>query len=159
MLTLVLSFVLFRVSLPRPGAGAGAVAVAGTGGTCQQVLQVVRNRFDMPKVAEASLATLSHFKLTAASLTEVSNGTQVAIDGAEHVPAVVEVLGCLHSIFLSPELDVHVPPQMVTLVVAHAHFLNLPIFFLALKKYILKEVLKLLLDLMVTHVSKVRAIC
>lgn len=135
------------------------MAVAGAGRACQQVLQVMGNRLDMPKVAEASFATLSHLKLTAASLSEVSNRTQVTIDGAKHVPAVVEVLSRFHSILLSSKLDVNIPTQVVTLVVTHAHLLNLPIFFLTLKKYILKEVLKLLLDLMVTHVSKMGAIC
>lgn len=119
---------------------------------------MVGNRFHVPKIAETPFATLSHLKLTAASLSEVGNGTQVTIDGAEHVPAVVEVLGRLHSILLSSELDVHIPTEMVTLVVTHAHLLNLSIFFLTLKKYILKEVFKLLLDLMVAHVSQVGAI-
>lgn len=157
--TFMLTFVLFCVSLPRPGVGARAMAVAGAGRACQQVLQVVRNRLDVPKVAETSFATLSHLKLTATSFSEVSNRTQITIDGAKHVPAVVEVLGRLHSILLSSELDVHVPAQMVTLVVTHAHLLNLPVFFLTLKKYIFKEVLKLLLDLMVAHVGQMGAIC
>ena len=112
----------------------------------------------MPKVAEASLATLSHLKLAAAGLSEISNRTEVTVDGAEHVPAVVEVLGRLHRVLLATELDIHVSPQMVTLVVTHAHLLYLAILVLTLKEHILKEILKLLLDLMVTHVGQVGAI-
>lgn len=154
----MLTLVLLWVPLPGPGVGAGAVAVTGARGACQQVLQVVRNGLDVPKVAETTFATLSHLKLAAASLSEVSNRTQVTIDGAEHVPAVVEVLRRLHGILLSPELDVHVPSQVVTLVVTHAHLLNLSVLFLALEKHVLEEILKLLLDLVVAHVGQVGAV-
>lgn len=106
---LVFTFILFGVSVPGPGARTGAVAVARTRRAREQVLQVVGNRLDMPKVAESSLATLAHLKLAAAGLSEVGDGTEVTVDGAEHVPAVVEVLGCLHRVLLTPELDVHVP--------------------------------------------------
>lgn len=159
VLALVLTLVLLGVPLPGSGARAGAVAVTGARGTCQQVLQVVGNRLDVPKVAESSLATLPHLKLAAAGLSEVCNRTEVAVDGAEHVPAVVEIFSSLHSILLATELDVHVPSQVVTLVVTHAHLFNFPILILTLEEHILKEVLELLLDLVVAHVGQVGAVC
>lgn len=112
----------------------------------------------MPEVAESTLTTLAHFKLAAAGFTEISHRTQVTVDRSEHVPAVVEVLCCLNCIFLPPELDVHIASQVVTLIIAHAHLLNLSILVLTFEEHVLKEILKLFLDLMVTHVGQVRSI-
>lgn len=159
VLALVFTLILLGVPLPGSGARAGAMAVAGAGGACQQVLQMVGNGLDVPKVAESSLAALPHLKLSAAGLSEVSDRTEVTVDGAEHIPPVVEILSGLHSILLATELDVHVPSQVVALVVTHAHLLNLAILVLALKEHVLKEVLKLLLNLMVAHVGQVGTVC
>lgn len=112
----------------------------------------------MPKVAESTLATLAHLKLTATSLTEVSNWTKVTVDGAEHVPTIIKVLSSFHCVLLLAKLDVNIAPQMVTLIVTHTHLFNLSILFFTLKEYIFKEILKLFLDLMVTHIGEMGSI-
>jgi len=146
-------------AVPRAGARAVASAVARAGVAGQEVLQLPRDGHHMPEVAEASLAALPHLELAAGGLPEVCDWAEVDVDGAVHVPAVVEVLGSLDCVFLLPELDVHIAPQVIALIVAHAHLFNLSVLLLTLHKHILKEVLKLLLDLVVTDVAQVRPIC
>ena len=148
-----------------PGLGARPAATTATASTVtrpgtsrQNGFEVVGNGLYVPKVAETALATLAHFKLPTGRLSEVGHGAEVHVDGPEHVPAVVEVFGGLHGVLLLAELDVDVATEMVALVVAHAHFFDFAILFFALEENVLKEILELLLNFVVTHVSQMRTV-
>ena len=56
------------------------------------------------------------------------------------------------------KLDVHIPDQMVSQIVADVHLLHLSILVLALHEDVLEEVIIVLLHLFVGHVGQMRAI-
>ena len=97
-------------------------------------------------------------KLTAARLSKVGDRTELRIDGPPPKPSIIKILDGPFRILLPTELDVDIPHEMISQIVAHVHLLNLAIFILGLDEDILKEVVVMLLHLFIGHIGQMRSV-
>ena len=91
-----------------------------------QLLYKLRTRLlPMYEVAETSPHTALSTIQPATRLAEVRNGGQLAVDGARRVPTRIQrIAGALRTVLVF-ETRVHVTDQVVIVVVAHDHLLDL----------------------------------